>query len=252
MLKILMMTALLCGANTYAADKKEATPEVTPAPTESRESDKLDIKKLEQKYWSAKDDDFNVVQNRRYTKANRFFLSGNMGIPFNDPFSTGTINSLQFGYYKNERWGFDFNYTRASMHDNNAVSDFINRYGITPDRNVYQGSKMLSATYVPLYAKMSFLDTSIIYFDMGISAGIGQTDYTIKKQEGDDNRTAMSYQWSINQQIFFSEHFAVRVDLINRYTNEQRFKYTTTAPDRDQGSKNYNDSSLMLGLTYWH
>jgi outer membrane beta-barrel protein len=260
MLKILMTTVLLCevgfasliGTSAYAADKKEATPTATPAPAESRESDKLDIKKLEQKYWSAKDDDFNVVQNRRYTKANRFFLSGNFGIPINDPFETGTISSLQLGYYRNERWGFDFNYSKASLHDNAAVVGFIDRYTSVPDRNVYQGSKMFSATYVPLYAKMSFLDTSIIYFDMGISVGIGQTDYTIKQESGDLNKTAMSYQWSVKQQIFFSEHFAAQVDLINRYTNEDRFKYYTSAPDRDLGSKSVNDTSLMFGLTYWH
>lgn len=249
MLKILIAMTLLCGTTTYAQNKdnKDSKPE-----TATRESDKLDIKKLEQKYWSAKDDDFNVVQNRRYTKAQRYFLSGNLGIPFNDPFSTGTISSLQAGYFFNERWGLDFNYTKTSFKDNDAVDQFINRYGITPDRNSFEGGKMLSVTYVPLYAKMSFLDTSIIYFDMGVSVGVGQTDYAIKKEEGDEHRTAFAYQWSINQQIFFSEHFAIRVDLINRYTNEQRFKYKTNATDRDQGMKNYNDSSLMLGLTYWH
>lgn len=247
MLKILIAMTLLCGTTTYAQSKDSKD-----SKTETRESDKLDIKKLEQKYWSAKDDDFNVVQNRRYTKAQRFFLSGNMGIPFNDAFSTGTVSGLQLGYFFNERWGVDLGITRGSLHDNNAVSSFIDRYSSVPDRNVYQGSKMLSVTYVPLYAKMSFLDTSIIYFDMGVSAGIGQSDYTIKKQEGDDTRSAMTYQWSVNQQIFFSEHFAIRVDLVNKYTNEQRFKYYSNAPDRDQGSKVYNDSSLTVGLTYWH
>lgn len=217
----------------------------------TRDSDKLDIKKLEQKYWAAKDDDFSVVQNRKYTKAKRFYLNLGGGIPFNDPFATGTLMSAQLGYYFNERWGLGVNYTKGNLHDNDAVDQFINRYGVTPDRNNYSSSTMISGTWVPLYAKMSFLDSSIIYFDMGFSLGLGTTNYIVKKQEGDENKSAMSYQWGVNQQIFFSQHFAVRVDLINRYTSEKRSKYLTTAPDRDLGSKLINDSSLLLGVTYW-
>ncbi len=219
---------------------------------QSNDGDKLDIQKLEQKYWSAKDDDFAVVQNRRYTKDKRFFLTAAMGIPFNDPFATGTMTNMQLGYFFNERLGVDFALTQANLVDNDAVKQFVNRYGITPDRNIFSGSKMINITYVPLYAKMSFLDSSIIYFDMGFSFGLGTTDYIIKKEEGDETRSSSSWQWGINQQIFFSEHFAIRVDLINKYTDEQRFKYSTSSPSPNQGIKNYNDSSLLLGITYWH
>ncbi|MNT61273.1 hypothetical protein D3C72_1989010 [compost metagenome] len=101
---------------------------------------------------------------------------------------------------------------------------------------------------------MSLVDKAIIYFDMGISVGAGNTQYEIKKQEGDESASAFSYQWSVFQQIFFSEHFAIRVDLINKYTTEQRYTWSTnpTSTDRDLGKKNINDSSFMLGLTYWH
>lgn len=224
----------------------------TPAFAQNAGGDKLDIQKLEQKYWSAKDDDFAVVQNRRYTKEKRFFLNASMGLPFNDPFATGTMTQLQAGYFFSERLGVDLAMTQASLHDNDAVDQFINRYGIAPDRNIFTGSKMLNVTYVPMYAKMSFLDKSIIYFDMGFMLGVGTTDYKIKKEEGDEHKSASSWQWGINQQIFFSEHFSIRFDLINKYTNENRLKFRTNATNRDQGSKNYNDSSVLLGITYWH
>lgn len=223
-----------------------------PALAQNTGGDKLDIQKLEQKYWSAKDDDFAVVQNRRYTKEKRFFLNASLGLPFNDPFATGTMTQIQTGYFFNERLGVDAAFTMANLKDNDAVDQFINRYGIAPDRNNYKGSKMLNVTYVPMYAKMSFLDKSIIYFDMGFMFGLGTTDYIIKKEEGDETKTASTWQWGINQQIFFSEHFSIRVDLINKYTTEKRMKYKTTAPDRDQGSKVYNDSSVLMGITYWH
>ncbi|MGZ3768093.1 MAG: outer membrane beta-barrel domain-containing protein [Bdellovibrio sp.] len=227
-----------------------------PAETQSeRGSDKLDIKKLEQKYWAAKDEDFSVVQNRRYTKANRLFLTFNGGVPINDPAAKGTIFGLQMGYFLNERLGFDLSYQKGNMEDNDTTKQFKSDFQTAPNANFFESSTMLNATYVPLYAKMSFLDTSIIYFDMGISVGLGTTEYSIRKEEGDEKKSAMSYQIGINQQIFFSEHFAIRLDFINKFTNEQKLKYSNAAavaPTRDLGIKNVNDTSLLLGLTYWH
>lgn len=220
--------------------------------SDQRGSDKLDIKKLEQKYWAAKDDDFSVVQNRRYTKAERFFLNVSGGVPINDPFGAGTLLNAQLGYFFNERWGMDLSYTKASMSNNDNTKQFIGEFGVAPNYNFYDSSKMLSVTYVPLYAKMSFVDKAIIYFDMGISLGVGTTDYIIKREEGDLSKNAMSYQIGVNQQIFFSEHFAIRMDFINKFTSEERLKFRTSAPDRDLGSKMTNDTQLLLGLTYWH
>lgn len=214
--------------------------------------DKLDIQKLEQKYWSAKDDDFAVVQNRRYSKANRYFATVSTGLPFNDIFSTGSLNALNVGYYFSERWGLELSMNQANFSNNTVVNEFITRYATMPDHNKFKSSQIISMNYVPLYAKMSLLDKTIIYFDMGFSLGVGQADYTIIKQEGNENKTSPSYQWSINQQIFFSEHFAIRLDVVNKYTNQQKLKYSTSATERDQGTKVFNDSSVLLGITYWH
>ncbi|XGC82076.1 outer membrane beta-barrel domain-containing protein [Bdellovibrio bacteriovorus] len=249
MLKKTLLMIILTASQAFA---QTASDTANIANSDQRGSDKLDIKKLEQKYWAAKDDDFSVVQNRRYTKAERYYLNVSGGVPINDPFGTGTITSLQVGYFFNERVGVDLNYTKADMKNNDNTKQFIDENGVAPNYNFFDSSKTLSVTYVPLYAKMSFLDKHIIYFDMGISLGVGTTDYIIKKEEGDESGSAFSYQIGINQQIFFSEHFAIRADFINKFTNEDRFKYSTIAPSRDLGAKVVNDTQLLLGLTYWH
>ncbi len=225
----------------------------------SRGSDKLDIKKLEQKYWAAKDDDFSVVQNRKYVKAERFYFTGALGIPFNDPYSTGTIASGSVGYYFNERWGLEVNYNSFSLSDNDAVKQFVDSYGAIPNHNLVKSSYFLSGTWVPFYAKMSVLDRSIIYFDMGVSLGLGTLDYEITQAEGNIKKNTFAYRLGIFQQIFFTEHFAIRADLINTWSNQNRMKYYTVNPingnpvsDRDQGSETLNDTSLMIGITYWH
>ncbi|WP_413581131.1 outer membrane beta-barrel domain-containing protein [Bdellovibrio sp. HCB288] len=233
------------------------TPAAKPTTTDSRGSDKLDIKKLENKYWAAKDEDFGVVQNRRYVKAERFYLTGKAGIPFNDAYSTGTIMGLDLGYFLNERWGFELSYDSADMKNNDAVDQFISTYGAIPDHNVIQSSYFVSAIWVPFYAKMSALDKAIIYFDMGVSVGLGNVNYKIAKQEGDESKSAFGYKLGIFQQIFFSEHFALRADLINTWSNQEQSKYYynyggNAITGRDLGSKMVNDTSLMIGITYWH
>jgi len=233
---------------TSSAMAQQAT---TPPPSSG--SDKLDVKKLEQKYWAAKDDDFSVVQNRRYTKAGRFYLDVSEGIPFNDPFSTGQMTAGQIGYFFNERWGVDFNYTKANLHDNDAMSSFKSQFGgVIPNHNVFTGSQMASVTYVPLYAKMSWLDSSIIYFDMGVSVGAGMTDYDIAREEGNTHNSALAYQVGVNEQIFFAEHWALRFDLLNNFTNEKQQIYSASRGSATLSNKMINDSSMILGITYWH
>ncbi|MFM6927654.1 MAG: outer membrane beta-barrel domain-containing protein [Bdellovibrio sp.] len=234
-----------------------------PAQKDNRGSDKLDIKKLEQKYWAAKDEDFSVVQNRRYVKAERFYITGRAGIPFNDAYSSGTIMGADFGYFMNERWGFELSYNSADMKDNDAVDQFVNTYKAMPNHNIFKSSYFASAIWVPFYAKMSVLDQSIIYFDMGLSMGLGNVNYEIAKFEGNDSKSAFGYKLGVFQQIFFSEHFALRADLINTWSNQEQLKFyvpgqalpgggNAAAGSRDLGSTMINDTSLMIGITYWH
>jgi outer membrane beta-barrel protein len=228
---------------------------------EQRSSDKLDIKKLEQKYWAAKDDDFGVVQNRRFIKAQRAFLTLEGGIPFNNAYSVGTIGSVSGGYFFNERYGFELNYSQNTLTDNDAVKQFVLQYQVIPDHNISKSSLFASAVFVPFYAKMSFMDKAIIYFDMGLSLGGGSLNYDIAQKEGNIEKSTPAFKLGVFQQIFFTEHFAIRIDLNNTWSSQERQKYyipgtsvggSTITGVRDLGSQTINDTSLIFGFTYWH
>jgi outer membrane beta-barrel protein len=225
-----------------------------------KNNDKLDIKKLEEKYWAAKDDDFSVVQNRRYTKAQRYYLTVSGGVPFNDPHSTGSISSASFGYYFSERWGVEVNYSSATLKDNDSVSQFVGTYGVIPNYNVLKSNIFLSGSFVPFYAKMSMMDKSIIYFDMGINLGLGNLNYDIAQLEGPIAKNTLALKFAVFQQIFFTENFALRAELANSWSNQERLKYyapgTTVGGSvvtglRDLGNTIINDTSLLFGITYW-
>ena len=247
------------------ASFSEAEPEKKsedPKKIENMDSDKLDIQKLEQKYWSAKDDDFSVIQNRSFQKEKRLFASLNYGIPFNDPNSMGSLMGLNLGYFFNERWGLELNYVSAQFQFNDTVDYFKKRYGVLPDHNTFKSAQTIMGYWVPIYAKMSLLDKKIIYFDMGLGFGLGTTtfdqnsctDVTVCKSGtglGGITKSSLAsshYAFSIMQQFFLSEHWAIRVDLINRYTNESRVNSTN---NQDIGSKQINDTAFQFGVTFW-
>jgi outer membrane beta-barrel protein len=218
------------------------------------ESDKLDIKKLEQKYWSAKDDDYSVVQNRAFTKEKRYFFYGNVGIPINDPYSTGQVYSGSLGYYFTEKWGAEVTYANASLTDNDATEAFIKQHQTVPDHNRLKDLTTASVMFVPLYAKMSFLDHNIIYFDMGVSAGLGQTTYEIVNDKGNKIETAPHTSLNVFQHFFFSEHFAMRFDFKNFWTQEDKERYRVQGVNRDPKlpGSTVNDTLLMVGATFWY
>lgn len=243
----LLSFMLLWSAHTLAADAAPAKDDTKKS--ENTESDKLDVQKLEQKYWAAKDDDFTVVQNRAFAKDKRWFFNFAYGAPINDPFSTGSILGLNVGYYFSERWGAELNYRKGSFRDNESTVSFIDFSGVRPDTNRFVDAKMFNVTWVPLYAKMSWLDRKIIYFDMGLQAGLGTTAYEITRETGNISQSGMSYSLNLMQHFFFSEHWALRVDFTNTWTSENRKRYNN--PDRDLPSRTINDTSLLFGLTYW-
>lgn len=219
------------------------------------ESDKLDIKKLEDKYWSAKDDDFSVVQNRAFTKAGRAYLNLSSGYPINDPYSTGTVTTFGAGYFWSERWGAEITTTNATFKENDATEQFIRDHGTIPNHNVLGKTQSVVLNFVPLYAKMSFLDRKIIYFDMGVGLGLGQTDFESQVLTGNKTQTASHYLFDVHQHYFFSEHFAFRLTYRNVWTVEERFRYKINPGEpessRSLGNKTINDTLLLFGLTYW-
>lgn len=227
-----------------------------PALAQSADSDKVDLKKLEEKYWAAKDSDYSVVQNRTYTKANRPYLSLSYGPLLNDSYSTGRMTNAAVGYFFSERWGVEFAYEKGDLKDNDGVTKYRDQYGVQVDYNKFVSNKALNVIFVPLYAKMSFLDRSILYFDMQFAAGIGQIDYEVQRNLGPETKTATSFNFDITQQLFFHEHWALRLDIKNKWSSQERQRYQLsggqTEADRGLSNMNAQDTSILLGVTFFY
>lgn len=222
----------------------------------SGESDKVDLKKLEEKYWAAKDTDYSVVQNRAYTKAGRPFISLSYGPLVNDAYSIGRMNNMAVGYFFSERWGIEASLETGNLTDNEGVKNYRDQYGVQVDYNKLKSSKSLQVIFVPLYAKMSFLDTSILYFDMQFAAGVGQVEYEVQRNIGNLSANATSFNLDVTQQLFFHEHMALRLDIKNKWSSQERYRYqlsgSQTESDRKLSNTSAQDTTLLLGITFFY
>lgn len=249
------MALLLCTGSAFAQSSS------------GDKSDRLDLKKLEDKYWAAKDTDFNVVQNRTYTKDHRMFFSLSYGTLVNDAYSYGRMTNAALGYYFSERYGVEFAFEKGNLKDNDSVTVFRGNYGTAPNYNKYVDYKSINFIWVPFYSKTSFLDRKIMYFDIQFAAGIGTMTYEMQTDPVDSSHTpshpldpekksAFGYNIDVTQQLFFSEHFAIRLDIKNKWSKQDLRKYQITgsqteANDRSMGSTTQQDTTILLGLTFF-
>jgi outer membrane beta-barrel protein len=239
--KIILTTLLLIiGASPAWSQKSTST-----------ESDRVDLKQLEETYWSAKDTDFNVVQNRTYSKAKRFFLSGTYGPLVNDPYSYARLMNLSLGYYTSERWGFEIANESGQLTNNQSTDVFINNNSFAPNFNRFQSYTSLNVIIVPFYAKMSFFDRKILYFDMQFAAGLGTLTYEQQRNSNakPETKSAVGFNFDITQQIFFSNNFAVRFDIKNKWSKQEQVSFQSGVKVKDLTNQ---DTSMLLGLTYFH
>ncbi len=223
------------------------------------EGDKLDITDLEQKYWAAKDTNFNVVQNRTYSKKKRVAVSATYGNLINDSYSRSGNLSLSGSYYFTERYGVELNYTKVESSDNKLVETFVNDFGTTPDHGKVDSFIGASFNWVPFYAKMSLLGTRILYFDMAISPGLGMTTYNQQTDTGTRSKSAPTVSIDITQSVFFSKNFAVRIDFKNRFFQEEVIEFRKSPSTLAAGADNQKirtdftqNTLLMFGLTFFY
>jgi len=216
--------------------------------------DKVDITDLETKYWAPKDTDFSVVQNRTYSKVNKFTLTPQWGRLINDPYSEGNLYGLTANYFWSERMGVQLMYMSADLQNNDAVNDLATlatTTGARPDHGKVTGFYGVGYNIIPFYAKMSFWGTKIIYFDMAFTPMIGMTEYDQQIESGNISKSALTYGLDITQFFFFSRWFAIRADLRNQWRSEEIVKYRGATMGQKVTDKLQQDTLFLIGGMFY-
>jgi outer membrane beta-barrel protein len=239
------------------ASTKPADSSAPAAPGASGDK-KVDLTDLENRYWTAKDTEFNVVQNRLYTKAHRFALNFMLGTDLSSNYTNDYNIGLQLSYYFSERQGVTLQGWKTAASPASFATTF-EQNGAAYNYNSPTGYIGANYNWVPIYAKISLLEKKILYFDMSINPGLGATFLysnsfgTTVNQPNSLSQTAITGAIDISQQVFLSSHWAIKLDIDSHFYPETIYYAGGGLQPANSVAQNKLTYSaiFMLGVTFF-
>jgi len=225
-----VMTMLGFSNFSFGADDQSAAPE------------KVDLSKIQEKYLGNADNEVQVIQNRKYTKAHKFEVGVLGGIVTADSFLNDYALGGYVAYNFSEYVGIRALYWKdlTSKADSWYQANAINNLYI----NTNAASSMLGAefSYSPIYGKLSLLGSAIFYYDMNLYAGAGDR----KTQSG----SAISPMLGIGQQFFFGQSFELGIDYELMYYKENVLDQDPQSPTYGGIASTRTNFSHVIFLTF--
>ncbi|MBI3534865.1 MAG: outer membrane beta-barrel domain-containing protein [Deltaproteobacteria bacterium] len=148
--------------------------------------------------WLDPDKKISVLQNRKYLKSDRPFLSIMGGPGISNAYRKTFDVTTAFAYYPKDIWGIEVFYTLFSNQENNTFEN-LKKFAPTafPVVREVRAQFGLLLHYVPWYAKLNVFN-QILYFDWYFSGGAGGIHTAL------DTRTSTAGSSSFQNQDFFS------------------------------------------------
>ena len=189
--------------------------------------------------------EISVIQKRFQPKSQRFQLFFGLPMVANDPWFTGVGLGAHLGYHFTESWGLEVQGFSLSTSEKEAVKDLaannnVNTGSIITVRN-YAG---IEINWMPIYGKMSFLNSKIVPFDMYFSMGGGQI--------GLSNATSPSstaFHLGTGQIFAFSKWAGLRWDISWNMYNATPNPSTATGPKPTQSQ--FNNLLFTIGASFF-
>lgn len=129
-----------------------------------------------------------VLQNRKFEKARKLLLSGNIGLGLSNPYRTTYSVQPRAAFYISEEWGFEvfFDYTANAV--NNTFLALQQATGGSPIPSIREFRTGFGGLvhWAPWYAKINVFN-QILYFDWLFFAGVGRmSTYLIPSNASQD------------------------------------------------------------------
>jgi outer membrane beta-barrel protein len=221
MKKTLLFSVLLSLCNgatalTWAADKAS---DIKDASSSQSDGERLNVDSIKEKYWARGDEaELGVVQNRTYSKKRKLEFSLLGGTLMTDPFLNvktlgGTIG-FHFSEYLSAHivgWKSYVSGSGAYERFQEVIQEKVGVPAVPATNNPlwYLGGEAVGSL---LYGKLSVLGKSIIYFDLHMLGGLGQTVTETGRN--------FTQHVGIGQKIYLSKTTSLRFDYRAMHFNE--------------------------------
>jgi outer membrane beta-barrel protein len=256
--RTVLLTALVLTSYSQAAsaaDKKSkaaaeppASPVSATAAPNAEEGEQVDVSKITEKYWAqGKETELGVVQNRKFTSANRFELELMTGTLSTDPFLSVRNYGLSLGYHLNQYVSFHGIYWRSVAAPSDALKTFESQVpGSTVNTNMPKQFYGAQVNYNLLYGKASLFGNLIIYVDVFAMGGAGFSNT--------ETGTYFTPFVGIGQKIHLNKFMALTIDYrLMRFNEQIRQKArNSNVLGNVVGERSNTSDAVTLGLSFFY
>jgi outer membrane beta-barrel protein len=189
----------------FLASSAQAAPPAAPAAAADR-AERISVDVIKEKYWAkGEESELQIVQNRKYSKKEKFELGVYGGIIATDPFLSVKNVGGSLGFHFTESFGLNVLYWKAVVNPSSALTQFEAQSGNTTNTNKPEGFYGGELLWSPIYGKLSLVGKAILYFDMRFMLGAGMT----KTESG----SYMMPFLGLGQQIYLGKTAALKLDV---------------------------------------
>jgi outer membrane beta-barrel protein len=222
-------------------DKDDVKPQARKAPTNSqRANGAKEMQSLSDLATLAPFSDVAVIERRFLPKTNRFEFSGSVFANLNNPFFNSFGGGLRGAYYLTERYAVEGLVAFSATSSRQVTDDLLHNRSIRTDNVVTsRGYEILAFKWNPIYGKMTWLNKSIVPFDLNFDIGLGATQTS-------ENQSEPTLHIGTSQVFAYSKSMAFRWDLTwngyNAHAHDDSGNPTTLFQ---------NDLFLGIGVSFY-
>ncbi len=235
--------ALYLGLLCFSVSFAQAPVENVPSSDESQ-AEAVDVEKIKTKYWAqGEESKLGVVQNRVYSKANKFQIGLLFSESISDPFLSIGNYGGSVGYNFNEYLGINAMAWQYKVKASNALNTLRDggKQANTVEPKLFYG---VEGTGSFLYGKLSLLGSAIVYYDMHVSLGSGFT-----KTENDPKSFTPTV--GLGQRFYIGKLLALRMDYrVLSYQETVKEKEIITKIGEIQGTRRNYTHNLSLQIDF--
>lgn len=199
--------------------------------------------------WLDKDKEIYVLQNRKYRKAGRPFISIGSGLTTSGAFVDSYYLQGRLGFFFKEEFGFEGIYTKAEGTQNDTFKDIPSSTAFIRMVDNYWGAGIL---WSPFYAKINTFN-KVVYVDWTLGAGIGQLTEKNNKEtltygieQPLTTETHTGGYWDMQLKFWVNTHWTINFDIV-------AFYYQADKAKKDSGEnpkEYYSNYDMGLSLSY--
>lgn len=204
--------------------------------------------------WLDKDKEIYVLQNRKFRKDDRFYLSANGVKTISGAFVDSFGGNFRAGYFFNEDWGIEGVFGIASGDKNNTAKGVEDQQARAYYRKVdsYMGAMFM---WSPFYSKINTFN-KIFYYDWMFGLGLASAKISDNRNEFNStpsstltSENALGAMWNTGLRVYLSDSWSLRIDITALHIKPNKADIKKNGNDITTSTL-FNNYDLGVGLNY--